>query len=132
MPGSNQLGASGRTYHAQAWHELREMGAQVFRNRRARPPARELPVRRRRPPSELPGCESRPCDFNSLRLDELLKVGQPFWVVPDLPRGSFRIDGLRHQSASRLPNVPFDWVEPVAAVGDMRHSEVLAGWNEVL
>lgn len=42
----------------------------------------------------------------------------------------FQAVGRKH--SSHFADIPFDRMQPVATVGDMRRADILVGWNEVL
>ena len=83
-------------------------------------------------PGRSAGRDLRPGDLDALRLDSALEILQQFLVVPDLPRRPARRDGVRRRAARRFADVPFHRMQPVAAVGDVRHAEVLARRQQVL
>src|SRR3712207_6775108 len=52
--------------------------------------------------------------------------------IADLPRRQSFFQTIRRQRARRLPDVPFDRMQPVAAVGDVRRADVFVGRQQVL
>ena len=64
-------------------------------------------------------------DLNPLLLNSFWKSASGFGFVSDLTRRRFVLQPTR-RVPRRFADVPLDRMQPVAAVRDMRHSEVLA------
>ena len=61
-----------------------------------------------------------------------LEVGQQLGGVADLAWGELVVEAVGGEGSGGFADVPFDGVETVAAVGDVRDAEIFAGGEEVL
>src|SRR6266851_1192283 len=68
--------------------------------------------------------ERRPGDLYTLGLNPLLKFPPQLLVVANPAGLHLELDGPRRQQPSRFSCVPFNWMQPVATVRNVRDAEV--------
>jgi hypothetical protein len=69
----------------------------------------------------------RPLEFKALVAQFGLKIGAPFWLGVNGAGSLAGPDGICRNSASRFAYIPFDWMQPVAAIGYVGCAEIFAG-----
>ena len=73
-----------------------------------------------------------PVQLDAHRDQRALEIGQHVGSVPHAPWTDPMIKAERCQAPSRLADVPFHRVEPVAAIGDMGDAEAFACCQKVV
>ena len=69
--------------------------------------------------------DAGPSQFETLCLQRFLEIAEKTLVVPNRARGSLPLKNVCSECAGSFADVPFDRVEPIAAVRDVGGAYVL-------
>src|SRR5262249_51911587 len=75
--------------------------------------------------------DARPLQLDTIGLQQSLEFGQALRVLADLPGRHLAQQAVCRQRSRRFADVPLDRVQPITAVGQMRHAQVLARREQV-
>ncbi len=70
--------------------------------------------------------------FDPLRADKILKFGQLIFLFANITGKDILIKGVFDEHADGLADTPFNRMEAVTAIGDVRSTNILVGRQEVL
>ena len=62
----------------------------------------------------------------------MLEIVQMRFGIAHLARGQPLVQAIRRERPGRFADIPFDRMQPIAAIGDMGHAQILARRQQVL
>lgn len=74
----------------------------------------------------------RPREFNSIAYKHILEAPKLCLHTAHLAGEEFAVDTAAGKKSCGLTNVPFNWMEPVTAVCDVRDAKIFACWQQIV